>query len=174
MGEMADYYLNQYMNDWRYDEFEERDESEEQDESEEFRTWPNFGPAISKRGLYWVTQRGEYMHITEMKTSHMFNAFKMLFNHMVSSHQPNDLHRVGFTVFHFGIEQWCRKQADNVIPYLCAFANLLMQRGDMSDSHKTMFQEIMSQLCRDHPIKVVNGRLLLEKGGNKDAENHKS
>lgn len=34
----------------------------------------------------WTTAQGEQIPITEMKTSHLFNAMKMTFNHLAETH----------------------------------------------------------------------------------------
>lgn len=74
MEELTEYYAdkNQLVSDALEIEY---------DDPDHFGDIGNVG-----RPLYWTTQDGRTMPITSMTTGHLFNAMKMLFNHLAAEH----------------------------------------------------------------------------------------
>lgn len=93
--------------------------------------------------LIWTTAQGVKIPITEMKTSHLFNAMKMTFNHLATLHggQP--------VWFQHQYTDYLQKSKDD--PYRLAQMVLLMlaeieTRTDLPAAYEEPLQLIVAQI----------------------------
>jgi hypothetical protein len=90
--------------------------------------------AQTRDDYIWETEKGESLYVSEMNTTHLFNAFRMLWNNTL----PSD-RQVGKYVHHPEVDDWSQRR---VAKSLQALAVELLQRELPIEQH-TEFEEII-------------------------------
>src|SRR5438270_12907186 len=129
MGEMADYYLE---HEWVDDEWEDGCESSQ--------------VVDDFRDLLWHCTDGTVLPVGEMKTRHMFNAMKMMFNHIADAHGGVP---VWFNKQYEGLhEKACGDMTDlrEMALLVCCFVVEIELRGDLPEKYRDPYAQIVAQL----------------------------
>jgi hypothetical protein len=103
----------------------------------------HFGEICNVAPLYWTTQDGRTLPITSMATGHLFNAMKMLFNHLAAEHvgEPVWFQRVWSGSVH-NAKVAPRQMAARIV-LMC---DELEKRQDMPEHYKEPYARIRSQI----------------------------
>jgi hypothetical protein len=143
MGEMADWVNDQ---DYYLDEAVIRHDDAGMDE-DDLWTVP-----------IWTTNEGERIPVYKMETSHLFNAMKMMFNHLAAEHggQP-----VWFQKRYEGAQAMARAIPGTVAWWVVVMLAELGRRDDIPARYLSPLQEIREQVFGGPDrLKGVGPRLL--------------
>jgi len=92
-----------------------------------------------RKGFYWRTMQNQVIHISQMRTSHLFNSTKMIYNHMAEL--------IGFPTFWFTKKyedhtiKWI-EQPEKQLHTLKGLVEELETRTDWDESQKDIYQKI--------------------------------
>lgn len=111
--------------------------------------WDSIQPLSVDSSFFWIQHNGEKIHPTEMKTTHLFNALKVVWNNSVSEEYQIDTARPWLPVWS---KTYCRK----------AIANLfseLMNRIDRTELMNESLKQIAEYLsCAKAVVSFSSGR----------------
>jgi hypothetical protein len=102
--------------------------------------------AIAKvTDFQWKTMDGQILTLPEMKTSHIFNSMKMLFNHLAEVHGGEPVW------FHKEYKDYIRKamtpgDRDEMGLIVCVFITEIERRGDLPEQYREPYQQILHQI----------------------------
>tara|TARA_R100000458_G_C8238243_1_gene217997 strand:+ start:620 stop:1069 length:450 start_codon:yes stop_codon:yes gene_type:complete len=92
-----------------------------------------------EKGLFWQTMEGYILHTSQMKTSHLFNSVKMIYNHMAQL--------IGFPTFWFNkeYEKWNEiwiNEPEQTLESLKIMIEELETRTDWDENQKSTYMSI--------------------------------
>lgn len=92
-----------------------------------------------EKGLFWQTMEGYILHTSQMKTSHLFNSVKMIYNHMAQL--------IGFPTFWFNkeYEKWNEiwiNEPEQTLESLKIMIEELETRTDWDENQKSTYMKI--------------------------------
>lgn len=91
----------------------------------------------------WETQDGMNLKINEMHTSHIFNAMKMLFNHLAKVWNGKP---ILFTKEHRGCYVSAAEDPKQLAFYILYFIHHIEKRGDLKSYLKDAYIKILEQV----------------------------
>lgn len=99
---------------------------------------------LAVRGrMLWVTQEGERMFISDMATTHLFNAMKMCFNHLAEAHGGVP---VWFQQHWGGAAAIARFNPTRLAAYVVGMLTELDRRNDLPAKYVRPLEEIRAQI----------------------------
>ena len=106
--------------------------------------------ALIKEQFEWKTQTGEILTLPEMETSHIFNCFKMAFNHVAFHYNGTPIR---FTK-QWGTYHRIAQEDPKQLAWLTwVFHTVLEQRDDMNFADKWSYKKIMDQIYDNSDFK---------------------
>ena len=93
--------------------------------------------------MIWVTAQGERIPITKMETTHLFNAMKMVFNHLAEAHGGMPV----WFVRQYGDVARAAEIAPHVMAEMCAkMLAELDRRNDLPENYCLPLEQIRGQI----------------------------
>lgn len=101
------------------------------------------GEIAESAGFLWRTMEGETLALSEMETSHVFNAMKMVFNHLarVWGGRP-----VWFTKQYGDYYANAQQDPARLAGLVVMFCNEIVRRGDLPEKYRDPFRTIIDQI----------------------------
>ncbi len=97
--------------------------------------YDNLPPEAEADDFLWRTHVGDYIYVSAMHTEHLYNAFRMLFNHGVSP-----AFRVGAFVRHNDVFGWDRDYKEEA--YTAMHTELQKRKDELSQDQKDELEDI--------------------------------
>lgn len=97
----------------------------------------------------WKTMEGNLLTLAEMKTSHIFNAMKMIFNHLAALHGGNP---IWFEKKYIDYKEKAKTQPNYLAALILFFIQEIEQRKNLPDKYKTPYLQILNQI---EPLKEL-------------------
>jgi len=98
---------------------------------------------LIKKQFTWRTEKGEILTLPQMKTSHIFNCFKMAFNHVAVHYKGTPIR---FTKQWPDYHKKAKKNPKQLAWLTWVFHTVLETRKDMSLSDRLAYNQIMDQI----------------------------
>lgn len=98
-----------------------------------------------KKDWTWTTKEGEVLRIDQMGTGHIFNAMKMLFNHLAITWGGKP---VWFVHQYRDYMCYSKSQPEWMFLTMCYFIQEIEKRGDLPDRYREPYKDIIGQLMR--------------------------
>jgi len=95
-------------------------------------------------GFLWITAKGDFIYVSKMETNHLFNAFRMLFNHGIPA-----AFRVGYFNRRPEIYGWSREYKEQAFDAMRA--ELKKREDELSRSQKDELED-MGQNARTYAL----------------------
>lgn len=110
---------------------------------------------LTRDGFRWRTMEGDILTLAEMETRHIFNCFKMCFNHLAAAWGGKP---VWFTKKYKDYAQHGRMAPQYLAALVVFFMEEIDRRGDLAPFYLAPYQAMVNQIT---PIKLPGGRFLL-------------
>lgn len=114
---------------------------------------------VEKHDFRWQTMKGKILTLQEMSTGHIFNAMKMIYNHLANSmelptiwfvHQCPDYHIKAKTI------------PSKIAKTMLLFIYEIEKCGDLPDKYKQPYSSIIGVIMKILGIRVLEYKPLLE------------
>lgn len=91
----------------------------------------------------WKTAKGELLTLAEMDTKHIFNAMKMIYNHLAEAYE---LPTVWFMNQYSDYTVYAEEIPQELALQICLFLNEIEDRGDLPEKYQKPYEDILSIL----------------------------
>ncbi len=91
----------------------------------------------------WKTMDGQILRIGDMKTSHVFNSMKMIFNHLA---EANGGYPVWFEKKYSDYRRMASEDTMRLAATVIFFLNEIQKRGDLPERYAIPFTQILNQI----------------------------
>ena len=107
------------------------------------------------KGFKWRTMEGEILTLKQMKTGHIFNSMKMIFNHVASAYR---MPTIWFKHRYSDYQIKAATIPKNLVRQIYLFVTEIELRGDLPVKYREPYQEILSIIhsgCIKDPEKLL-------------------
>lgn len=104
-----------------------------------------FPPALRtlSNSFKWRTQDGRVLWLHEMKTSHIFNSMKMLFNHIAEAYGATP---IWYQHSYEGFKKSAKNRPKDLARVVAVFCYEIERRGDLDQKYWEPYRLIMEQI----------------------------
>lgn len=99
--------------------------------------------ALNRDTFRWRTMEGQVLRLSEMKTGHIFNSMKMIFNHLAEAHGGDP---IWFNHQYSDYHSDARRNVDSLAAQVCFFIAEIQLRGDLPEKYAAPFAAILGQV----------------------------
>lgn len=114
---------------------------------------------VEKLDFRWKTMSGDVLTLSEMKTGHIFNSMKMIYNHLASS---LDLPTIWFVHEYSDYHLWSKTIPKKIAKTMLLFIYEIEKRGDLPEKYKQPYSIIIGVIMKILGIKILEYKPLLE------------
>jgi len=100
----------------------------------------------------WRCKSGLVLRLEEMETRHIFNAMKMLYNHLAVHY---GLQPVWFQRQYSDVHQQAMLDSEQLAGVVMLFISEIERRGDLPDKYKVPYREIVTNILRSVARKML-------------------
>lgn len=101
------------------------------------------------RSFRWQCMDGRVLTLEEMKTSHIFNSMKMVFNHLAEAHGGEP---VWFLRHYDEYDIACAENPQTHAELVMFFILEIERRGDLPDKYRDPYSQIVEQIFPMHQM----------------------
>lgn len=105
------------------------------------KAFPEFNKVADR--FRWRTMEGRTLTIDQMKTSHIFNSMKMIFNHIAEQYGGEP---IWFTKKYPDYELRAKTDPKRLAKRVVLFCWVIEQRGDLQENHREPYRLIVNQI----------------------------
>jgi hypothetical protein len=99
----------------------------------------------------WRSMDGRVLYLREMKTSHIFNSMKMVFNHIAEEYGGRP---VWYVHPYAGVKDEVRRRPREQARLVALFCYEIEARGDLPERYEDPYNEIMSQILNLRELRM--------------------
>jgi len=105
-----------------------------------------------EKSFRWRTMEDKILNIEDMKTSHIFNSMKMLFNHLVVKRNGRP---VWFKNLYGKHERDSENNPKEVCKNILFFIWFIEERGDIPEKYKAPYRQIADQIFKREIVEEI-------------------
>jgi len=99
----------------------------------------------------WRTMDGRTMYLRDMRTSHIFNSMKMVFNHIAEAYGGKP---VWYQHPYVGLQDEVKRKPRELARVVALFCYEIEQREDLPEKYEAPYNEILAQILNLKELKM--------------------